>query len=44
MERLTLVPSGGGAFEVTVNGDLVWSKRKTKQFPEIKDLMPALGR
>lgn len=31
---LKLIPSSGGRFEVTVNGDLIWSKKETKQFPE----------
>ncbi len=31
---LTLVPSGGGAFEVSVNGEKIHSKLQTGQFPE----------
>jgi selenoprotein W-related protein len=27
ISELTIVPSGGGAFEVTVDGDLVFSKK-----------------
>jgi selenoprotein W-related protein len=30
---LTLVPSSGGVFEVTVNGNLVHSKKATNEFP-----------
>jgi selenoprotein W-related protein len=30
---LTLVPSSGGVFEVTVNGDVVHSKKATNEFP-----------
>jgi selenoprotein W-related protein len=29
-----LVPSGGGCFEVTVNGELIYSKLKTGEFPD----------
>jgi selenoprotein W-related protein len=34
IEEITLVPSDGGKFEVTVNGDLVYSKLKTKRHAE----------
>jgi len=33
VKSLTLVPSGGGAFEVTVNGQKIHSKLATGQFP-----------
>ncbi|MBI3414081.1 MAG: SelT/SelW/SelH family protein [Verrucomicrobia bacterium] len=31
---IKLVPSGGGAFEVSVNGRKIYSKLETGQFPE----------
>ncbi len=31
IEGLTLVPSDGGRFEVTVNGKLIYSKLETKR-------------
>lgn len=31
---LTLVPAGGGCFEVSVNGDLIYSKLQTGTFPD----------
>jgi len=31
---LTLQPSSGGCFEVTIDDQLVYSKSKTGQFPE----------
>lgn len=31
---LRLIPSSGGAFEVSVDGRQVWSKKRTKTFPE----------
>ncbi len=31
---LELVPSGGGCFEVTVDGERIWSKLETGEFPE----------
>jgi len=37
-----LQPSGGGVFEVTVDGKLIYSKRKTGQFPDEKKLLDQL--
>ena len=34
VKSLTLVPSSGGTFEVTVNGQKIHSKLATGQFPE----------
>ncbi|HAO68224.1 MAG TPA: hypothetical protein DCR17_16260 [Verrucomicrobiales bacterium] len=31
---LTLIPEGGGLFEVIVDGNLIYSKKATGQFPE----------
>jgi len=36
---LKLVPSGGGAFEVSVNGKKIYSKLQTGQFPEADALL-----
>jgi selenoprotein W-related protein len=33
-ESLTLVPSDGGRFEVSINGDLVYSKLQTARHAE----------
>ena len=33
-----LVPGSKGTFEVTLNGDLVFSKLQTGRFPEVKEL------
>ena len=35
---LTLVPSAGGRFEVTVNGRLAFSKAAEGRFPELNEL------
>lgn len=32
--RLTLIPSKGGCFEITVGGTLIYSKLKTGKFPD----------
>jgi selenoprotein W-related protein len=34
IQSLKLVPSGGGAFEVSVNGQKIHSKLETGNFPE----------
>jgi selenoprotein W-related protein len=32
--NLALQPAGGGVFEVTYNGELIFSKKKLDRFPE----------
>lgn len=39
---LELEPSGGGAFEVHVDGREVYSKLKTGEFPDPKAVLAAL--
>lgn len=34
LNELTIVPSGGGVFEVVVDGDLIYSKKKTGRHAE----------
>ena len=34
IEQMTLVPSDGGRFEVSLDGDLVYSKLETDAFPD----------
>lgn len=43
IQDLKLAPSTGGCFELTVNGELLYSKLKTKQFPEEKWVLETLG-
>jgi len=43
IRELKLIPSSGGCFELTVNGDLVYSKLKTGKFPEEKMVLDAVG-
>jgi selenoprotein W-related protein len=38
-----LIASGGGVFEVEVDGDLIYSKKQTGEFPEEDDIVAALG-
>ena len=37
---LKLIPASGGAFEISLNGDLIYSKLKTKQFPDEITVLP----
>jgi len=34
IKGLRLVPAGGGCFELTVNGELLYSKLQTREFPD----------
>lgn len=38
----TLVKGGGGEFEVTVDGRLVYSKKQTGRFPEHQEVLALL--
>jgi len=40
---LKLIPAGGGAFELTVNGELIYSKLKAGKFPDEKWAVEAVG-
>ncbi len=39
VEAVTLIPSDGGKFEVSVNGKLVYSKLKTKRHAEAGEIV-----
>ena len=43
-EELKLVPAGGGCFELSLNGDLVYSKLKTGQFPDEEQMIDVVGK
>ena len=43
IKDLTLIPVGGGAFELSLNGDLIYSKLKTGQFPDEKWALETVG-
>ena len=42
--ELKLIPGGGGCFEISINGDLIYSKLKTGKFPEEKWVVDAVGK
>ena len=43
VSNLTLVPSGGGCFELTANGELLYSKLKTGEFPDEQNMLELLS-
>ena len=44
IQQLTLIPGGGGCFEVSLDGDLVYSKLATGVFPEEGDIAKAVSK
>lgn len=38
-----MIPGGGGCFELSLNGDLIYSKLKTGKFPDEKWVLEAVG-
>lgn len=43
IKSIALIPSGGGLFEVVVDGDLVYSKAKTGRHPEMGEVEKLVG-
>jgi len=39
VKELTLIPSGGGVFEVIKNGDHIFSKKSLDRFPDDGEVM-----
>lgn len=44
VESLKLIPSKGGCFEITANGELIYSKLETGEFPEDDAIIAELQR
>ena len=42
IKSLSLIPSGGGVYEVVKDGGLIYSKKKTGEFPDLKDVTSIL--
>jgi len=40
--EVQLVPGGGGVFDVSRDGELIYSKRETGLFPDASDILNAL--
>lgn len=43
IETLTLQPSQGGVFEVTLDGELVYSKKETRRHASLEELREVIG-
>ena len=43
IRELKLIPSKGGCFELSLNGDLLYSKLKTGEFPDEEWAVKAVG-
>jgi selenoprotein W-related protein len=43
VKGLTLVPSGGGCFEVSLNGELIYSKLQTGEYPTTGQIVSAIN-
>jgi len=41
---LKLIPSGGGCFEITVDGEKIYSKLETGKFPDEQWAIDAVGK
>ncbi|MBL4950668.1 Rdx family protein [Neobacillus sp. YIM B02564] len=39
IEKVELIPSSGGVFEVTVNGEKIYSKDETGLFPDTEEII-----
>ena len=44
IEGVTLVPSDGGRFEVSVNGSLIYSKLQTKRHAEAGEILGLISK
>ncbi len=43
IESITLIPSDGGRYEITVNGQLLYSKLKTERHAENGEVAGLIG-
>ncbi|MCH2131148.1 MAG: Rdx family protein [Pirellulaceae bacterium] len=41
--RMELIPSSGGCFELTLDGELVYSKLDTGEFPDETEMVNVVG-
>ena len=44
VEAMTLIPAGGGVFELEVDGKLIYSKKKTGEFPNEEWVLDTLSK
>lgn len=38
MGAVTLVPATGGAFEISLDGEVIWERKRDGGFPDVKQL------
>jgi selenoprotein W-related protein len=43
IKDLKLIPAGGGCFELSLDGDLVYSKKQTGKFPDEQWVLETVG-
>jgi selenoprotein W-related protein len=43
IRQLELEPSGGGCFEVHVDGKKIWSKLETGEFPDEQEILKTVA-
>jgi selenoprotein W-related protein len=43
IDELSLIPSSGGVFEVTVDGEKIYSKKETGEFPDESRMIDEIG-
>jgi len=43
ISSLELQPDQGGCFEITVDGELIYSKLETKEFPDEDQMVTEIG-
>ncbi|MAL53300.1 MAG: hypothetical protein CMQ68_04270 [Gammaproteobacteria bacterium] len=41
--EITLIPSGGGVFEIVLDGQLIFSKKALNRFPEKGEIIKRLN-
>jgi selenoprotein W-related protein len=44
IREMKLIPSGGGCFELKANGELIYSKLATGEFPNEQAILDQIGR
>ena len=43
IQDLKLIPAGGGCFELSIDGDLIYSKLEAGKFPDETAMIDAVG-
>ena len=44
IKSMTLIPSGGGVFEIVSDNKLIYSKKKTGEFPKSDNIISMLNK